>query len=107
MGCLPSFAIFIRGRVTASRARYEGSSNIISSGRYSGKSRGPAGSVRIPDEAQPWKTGDSASDTGLVEGGGISVTRSWSQNWHGTAGQRASRVRGEEPGHELDTMRRI
>lgn len=101
--------------MTASRARYGGSSGMASSGPYSRgtKNRGPPGSVRLHDEPPAWKTNDSASDTGLVEGGpgtttggggGITITRGWSQNWHS---ERDEKPKGEETGHELDTMGRL
>ena len=110
VGCLPSFAIFIRGRVTASRAaRYnQGSSgNKNSSFQSRAKSsRGPQGSVRLPEEdGPPWRTNDTASDKSLVQPStGIIVTRSWSQNWHGGAGGRGPHKKSKEAAHEAHEL---
>jgi len=113
VGCLPSFAIFIRGRVTASRAaRYNQGSSSNKNSTFNSRaksSRGPQGSVRLPEEdGPPWRTHDTASDKSLVQpSSGITVTRSWSQNW-GNSGRRGSQKKAkeaaEEEAHELDPV---
>ncbi|CAM1503358.1 Fc.00g081340.m01.CDS01 [Cosmosporella sp. VM-42] len=70
VGCLPSFAIFIRGRVAASRAHNQGSSNQNSFSYYSRtRSRKPPGSVHLEEDNDLWHGQDSASNKSLVEGG--------------------------------------
>ncbi|GJN75003.1 hypothetical protein PLICBS_009099 [Purpureocillium lilacinum] len=55
VGCLPSFAVFIRGRVAASRAQYDGSSNTNPSAFNSHpKSRERNGSTRSQNDSPFW-----------------------------------------------------
>ncbi|KAF7559901.1 hypothetical protein G7046_g4249 [Stylonectria norvegica] len=109
VGCLPSFAIFIRGRVTASRDRHQSSSNLNGSGYYSrSKSRKLPGSVNIEEEDNNlWREQDAASNKSLVDGG-IIVTQSWSQKWHSPDGQGpgAKMGRETEQGYKLETLNR-
>jgi hypothetical protein len=104
VGCLPSFAIFIRGRVIASRAYHDGSSSMNPSGyRSNPKSKDRTGhSTRSQSENQLWQLRDTASDKSLVEGG-IIVTRSWSQKWQNPAGKNKAN-RETETGHELENV---
>ncbi|KND86517.1 hypothetical protein TOPH_08858 [Tolypocladium ophioglossoides CBS 100239] len=104
VGCLPSFAVFIRGRVTASRAQDGGSSNMNPSGYHSQtKSPERAGSVRSQEGNPLWRLRDTGSDKSLVEGG-IVVTRTWNQKWHSTGGQKTQARRERETEHELETI---
>ncbi|PNP57369.1 hypothetical protein THARTR1_02366 [Trichoderma harzianum] len=96
VGCLPSFAVFIHGRVAASRAQYASGSNKNPAGPRT-KSRGTTGSNRL------WQYHDTSSDKSLV-GGGIVVTQSWRQSWHNTTGRKAERVEGLETDHELEIV---
>ncbi|KAK4072935.1 uncharacterized protein Triagg1_5612 [Trichoderma aggressivum f. europaeum] len=96
VGCLPSFAVFIHGRVAASRAQYASGSNKNPAGPRT-KSRGTTGSNRL------WQYHDASSDKSLV-GGGIVVTQSWRQSWHKTTGGKADRVEGLETDHELEIV---
>lgn len=96
VGCLPSFAVFIHGRVAASRAQYASGSNKNPAGPRT-KSRGTTGSNRL------WQYHDASSDKSLV-GGGIVVTQSWRQSWHNTTGPKAERVEGLETDHELEIV---
>ncbi|KAL7782207.1 hypothetical protein V8C37DRAFT_397960 [Trichoderma ceciliae] len=104
VGCLPAFAVFIRGRVTASRAQYEGNSNKIPSGYNARtKSRRNTGSVCSQGASHQWQSPDTASDKSLVEGG-IVVTQTWAQSWHSTIGQRAETTKELEPEYELEIV---
>lgn len=96
VGCLPSFAVFIHGRVAASRAQYESGSNKNPASPRT-KSRGTAGSNRL------WQFHDTASDKSLV-GGGIPITQSGRQSWHNTTGQKVERLEGLETDHELEIV---
>ncbi|KAK0757885.1 hypothetical protein N5P37_009177 [Trichoderma harzianum] len=96
VGCLPSFAVFIHGRVAASRAQYASGSNKNPAGPRT-KSHGTTGSNRL------WQYHDASSDKSLV-GGGIVVTQSWRQSWHNTAGPKTERVEGLETDHELEIV---
>ncbi|QLI65189.1 uncharacterized protein G6M90_00g011960 [Metarhizium brunneum] len=104
VGCLPSFAIFIRGRVIASRAQPDGSSNMNPSGyRSNARSKEPTGSSRrSQNDHQVWEVSDTASDKSLVEGG-IMVTRSWSQKWQNSGGRTRMHKDGEIE-HGLDSI---
>ena len=103
VGCLPSFAVFIRGRVAASRAQYDGSNTNPSAFNSHPKSRERTGSTRSQNDSPFWQLKDSGSDKSLVEGGGIVVTKTWSQKWHNPARETQLR-RDRERGHELDTI---
>ncbi|KAL7943910.1 hypothetical protein V8C42DRAFT_327149 [Trichoderma barbatum] len=96
VGCLPSFAVFIHGRVAASRAQLEDSFNKNPAGLRT-KSRGTTGSNRL------WQFHDAASDKSLV-GGGIVITQSWRQSWQNTTGQRAERRERLQTDHELEIV---
>lgn len=90
VGCLPSFAIFIRGRVEASRVQY-GTYTVNSSAKGSkpashlqssrNKSQARTESVML-DEVEPVdRTEDTGSQKSLVDGT-IVITQGWSQKWH-------------------------
>ncbi|KAJ2970132.1 hypothetical protein NQ176_g8332 [Zarea fungicola] len=101
VGCLPSFAIFIRGRVVASK-QYNENSHQTPPGFGSGynsqpKSRDRANSLGSQDPNPMWTTRDNSSDKSLVEGG-ITVTRTWQQKWHNSS---PHSERDAETGHEL------
>lgn len=96
VGCLPSFAVFIHGRVAASRAQYASGSNKNPAGPRT-KSHGTTGSNRL------WQYHDASSDKSLV-GGGIVVTQSWRQSWQNTTGPKTNRVEGLETDHELEIV---
>ncbi|KAK3179175.1 hypothetical protein K4F52_009364 [Lecanicillium sp. MT-2017a] len=92
VGCLPSFAVFIRGRVAASR---NGNSNTNQSD--------PAGlpnshERRMDADIQLWQLRDNASDKSLVNDG-ILVTRTWSQKWQTAGGRRPNLRRDSEAGN--------
>ncbi|KAK2599015.1 hypothetical protein QQS21_005549 [Conoideocrella luteorostrata] len=92
VGCLPSFAVFIRGHVTASKAQYDGSSN--SNQNPSGHNSTPQLHERMNSrDFQIWRFRDTASDKSLVNGG-------TSPN-----GQTTSVRRGGETEYELHAMR--
>ncbi|OAA70646.1 hypothetical protein ISF_02620 [Cordyceps fumosorosea ARSEF 2679] len=98
VGCLPAFAIFIRGRVIASKAQYEGDSNQSPPDYNSQpKSRERANSLGSQDPNPVWETRDNSSDKSLVDS--ITVARPWSQRWHGP--NRQAIQRDPEAGHEL------
>lgn len=103
VGCLPSFAIFVRGRVQASRVRYPYNypsyynSNAVASGNGGSrvreekqKSKFRTESVML-DEVEPGRPmaiglasrAYTASKKSLVAApaGMIKVTYGWSQNW--------------------------
>ncbi|KAL7929244.1 hypothetical protein V8C35DRAFT_315898 [Trichoderma chlorosporum] len=97
VGCLPSFAVFIHGRVAASRTQCGGGSSKAHVGPRT-KSRGTTGSNR------PWQFHDASSDKSLV-GGGIVITHSWRQSWHTSAEQKTKILEGTSgPGHELEIV---
>ncbi|KAJ3485602.1 hypothetical protein NLG97_g6778 [Lecanicillium saksenae] len=102
VGCLPSFAIFIRGRVVASKGAYEGNSNQ-SPPEYNSqpKSRERANSLGSQDPNPLWGSRDNSSDKSLVDG--IVVTRTWTQKWHNPDRQQALQ-RDPEAGHELHAL---
>lgn len=90
VGCLPSFAIFIRGRVEASRVQY-GTYTVNSSAKGSkpsshlqssrNKSQARTESVML-DEVEPIdRHADTGSQKSLVDGE-IVITHGWSQKWH-------------------------
>ena len=101
VGCLPSFAVFIRSRVNASRALYEANSKSTSGPN----SRRRVGSgPRSLEDNSLWQTRDTASEKSLVDGGGIMVTRSFSQRWQTKGGSRSIRTRDGQMEHELQDM---
>lgn len=107
VGCLPSFAIFIRGRVTASRAHNQDSSNLNSTDYYPRmRSRGMPGGVRLEEDNHAWQGEDTASDKSLVADD-VTVAQTWSQGLRGSAGPKAKRTRGTEAEHELETIVRL
>ena len=90
VGCLPSFAVFIRGRVEASRVQYgtytANASSIgnklpshLSHSRK--KSYVRSESVLLEDLEPNGETEDSGSHKSLVDGT-IVITHGWSQKWH-------------------------
>jgi hypothetical protein len=91
VGCLPPFAVFIRGRVVASRASgYSGSASTNKPGNPSSyvsnsraKSRARVESVLLDDVEPPAerRDADNRSNKSLVEGT-IVVTHGWNQKWH-------------------------
>lgn len=104
VGCLPSFAVFIRGRVTASRAQYEVSSNRYPSGHNSkSQSRRHTGSMGSQEANHEWQSPDTASDKSLVEGG-IIVTQTWAQSWQTKTGQKPEKTVGLETDYELEIV---
>ncbi|TQV97832.1 CFEM domain-containing protein [Cordyceps javanica] len=102
VGCLPSFAIFIRGRVVASKAQYEDNSNQ-SPQQYNSqpKSRDRTNSLGSQDPSPVWAAHDTCSDKSLVDG--VIVTRKWTQKWH-NPDRRQALQRDEEAGHELHPL---
>lgn len=93
VGCLPAFAIFVRGRVEASRAQYGSYPSGTQSSRPTklntgrSKDRARAESVQLQDVDVEGDRGSSwggESKKSLVDGseGVIKVQRSWSQRWH-------------------------
>ncbi|OAA79096.1 hypothetical protein LEL_02582 [Akanthomyces lecanii RCEF 1005] len=102
VGCLPSFAIFIRGRVKASKAQYEENSNQTPPDYNSQpKSRERANSLGSQDPNPLWGTRDNSSDKSLVDD--TIVTRAWAQKWQSPHRQQALQ-RDPESGHELHTL---
>lgn len=92
VGCLPSFAVFIRGRVEASRVQYYGNSgelpsNHQSQGQFSQrKSRARIESIVMEDMEPGRFSSDNGSKKSLVDGNNIS-TQGWRQKWQsGTPG---------------------
>lgn len=98
VGCLPSFAVFIRGRVAASKGHDEGNSNQPSDYNSQPKSHERAASLGSQDPNPLWGNRDNSSDKSLVEG--IVVTRTWTQKWHNPDKQQPLQ-RDAEAGHEL------
>jgi hypothetical protein len=94
VGCLPAFAIFVRGRVEASRVHYGSyptpnqSSRPTKLSNARRKERARAESLQLQDvefEGDRSSTWGGESKKSLVEStpeGGIKVQRSWSQRWH-------------------------
>jgi hypothetical protein len=91
VGCLPSFAIFIRGRVEASRAGHYGAYAANSSAKgskpasalqsFRTKSQARTESVML-DEVDPAdRNAETDSQKSLVDGE-IVVTQGWSTKWH-------------------------
>ncbi|KAH8769238.1 hypothetical protein BGZ57DRAFT_987094 [Hyaloscypha finlandica] len=93
VGCLPSFAVFIRGFVTASRTPYFSASSDgpsqpnshISSSRTKYRARVESLMLEDVEPAVVRPSSDDRSNKNLVDGA-IVVTQGWSQQWHrGTA----------------------
>ena len=90
VGCLPSFAIFIRARVQASHVHY-GSYQVNSSAKASrapshlqssrNKSQARTESLKLDELELTDRTEDTGSSKGLVDGE-IIITQGWSQKWH-------------------------
>ncbi|ATY64360.1 hypothetical protein A9K55_004300 [Cordyceps militaris] len=102
VGCLPSFAIFIRGRVVASKAQYEGRLDQSPADYHSEpKSRERPNSLGSQDLNPLWGTRDNSSDKSLVED--IVVTRAGKPKWHSLTRQQIVQ-RDPEAGHELHPL---
>jgi hypothetical protein len=106
VGCLPSFAIFIRGRVEASRVQY-GTYAVNSSAKGSkppshlqssrNKSQARTESVML-DEVEPIdRNEDTGSRKSLVDGR-IIITQGWSQKWHQGSSEDKRRERERNSG---------
>ncbi|EFX00399.1 hypothetical protein CMQ_7401 [Grosmannia clavigera kw1407] len=101
VGCLPSFAIIIKGRVAASRAHNDGSSPTPRNMTFfsaRSRPRSPFSSTQPSD----WQTNDTASDKGLV-GGRIVVTQHRNHSWH-TIEEQQRWGDGIREAHELQTL---
>lgn len=106
VGCLPSFAIFIRGRVEDSRVQYNPYPAISSS-----KGSNPLSNIqnsRMKSAArnesfmlEDMESNGSAQDTGSrksLVGDGITVTQEWSQKSHRESGPDMERQRRQKIG---------
>lgn len=87
VGCLPSFAIFIRGRVEATRVQlFDSSPNIpsnpfsrVASSRTS--TQGRTDSLTLEDDIERvMQHRDDRSNKGSIDGN--VATQGWSQRWH-------------------------
>ncbi|KFZ24021.1 hypothetical protein V502_01503 [Pseudogymnoascus sp. VKM F-4520 (FW-2644)] len=106
VGCLPSFAIFIRGRVEESHVQYDPypanssskASNPLTHLQHSRiKSAARNESVMLEDmESNGWGH-DSGSRKSLV-GDGITITQAWSQKSHKETGEDMERERRHKMG---------
>lgn len=111
VGCLPSFAIFLRGRVAASRGTDKSNSKNTSSkigskmnsSSHFSRSRKMPGSVPIEDEHDIWHGGDAASNKSLVRENneGITVTQTWRTDWQLSDEESAQKAMGRQYGIEL------
>ncbi|KAE9363007.1 hypothetical protein N431DRAFT_390519 [Stipitochalara longipes BDJ] len=82
VGCLPSFAIFIRGRVEASRTPYfDASTSHISSARAKAQVRTESIMLEDVEPAVFRSSSDERSNKELMDGK-IVVTQVWTQKWH-------------------------
>ncbi|OAA52501.1 hypothetical protein BBO_00342 [Beauveria brongniartii RCEF 3172] len=102
VGCLPSFVIFIHGRVAASKVQNEEKSHQSPPDCNSkAKSCERANSSGSRDPSPLWAALDYSSDKSLVDG--VAVTRSGTQKWH-SPNQRQAPPRDSEAVDELNPL---